>query len=167
MPGVRKWFSSLGITEHRLFLVAVVLKAIDGALELCAGIILLTLGAPYIRHVIWLWTSDELSEEPNNAVAQHVAHAAKHLTTHSKTFAAIFLMLHGVLKLGLVGGMLQRIHWAYPLAAIVLVGFIGYQIYRLTQHFSLILLVLTCIDGLIVVTILLEYARLRRSAPAS
>jgi uncharacterized membrane protein len=167
MAGVRKWFSSLGITEHGLFLVAVAFKAIDGAMELCAGIILLTLGASYIKYLIWLWTSDELSEEPNNVVAQHVAHAAKHLNPHSKTFAAIYLIFHGVLKLGLVGGMLRRIHWAYPLAAIFLVGFIGYQIYRITEHFSFILLFLTCIDGLIVLIILLEYARLRRSAPAS
>jgi uncharacterized membrane protein len=157
----------IGITEHRLFLAAIMVKAIDGVLELFAGIILFTIDAAYIQNIIWLWTSDVLSEDPDNAVAHHVANAANHLSPHAKVFAAIYLILHGVLKLGLVWGMIRRIRWVYPLSAILLVGFIGYQIYRITQYFSFTLIFLTGLDSLIVLVILLEYARLRRSDTAS
>ena len=163
MAKVREWFSRLGITEHRLFLVAIVSKAFDGLLEFGAGVILLVLGTDYIKHVVWLWTSYRLFENPNSRVAHHVANAASSLTSNEKTFAGIYLILNGALKLGLVVGMIRRISWVYPVAAAIIVAFMGYQIYRITRHFSLGLVILTCFDGLIVLFIFMEYARLRRS----
>jgi uncharacterized membrane protein len=155
----------MGITQHRVFLAGINLKGIEGLLESAAGISLLSIGTAGIKHLIWLWTSDVLSEDSDNLLAHHVAQASKQL--HTTTFIAIYLILHGALKLGLVAGMLKRIRWAYPLAAAILTAFIGYQIFRLTYHFSVILICLTCIDGLIVWLILLEYTRIRRSTASS
>jgi len=163
MAKVREWFSKIGITERRLFLAAVISKGFDGLLEFLAGVILLTLGVAYIKHIAWVWASHRMFEHPNSRVAPHIQNAANNLTTHEKTFAGVYLILHGSLKAGLAIGMIREIRWVYPVAAVTISAFIGYQISRLAEHFNWILLVLTCLDGLIVVMIVIDYLKLRRS----
>ena len=57
----------------------------------------------------------------------------------------------------LVGGLLAKKAWAYPLAIIFLGLFILYQLYRMSYQFSIGLLVLTVFDAAFVLLILREY----------
>jgi uncharacterized membrane protein len=167
MSIISRLFSRLHLTEHRLFLAGIILKGIDGLLEVISGGTILFVGVRRIRYLLWLWTSGELSQEPGNVVAQKVAHVGQHLSSQSARFVGIYLLAHGAVKLGLVVGMLRGWRWAYPTAEVILVAFIGYQCYRLTTTWSWILLIVTFIDAAIVVLIHLEYRRVRQSLRAS
>ncbi|HWB55043.1 MAG TPA: DUF2127 domain-containing protein [Tepidisphaeraceae bacterium] len=167
MPESRFLPGRLGLTEHRLFLVAIILKGIDGLVELASGLLLFIVGPAWIKQIIWLWTNDELSEEPNNPFAHYVKHLDKHLSSRTTLFIALYLLLHGIVKLGLVGAMLRKIRWAYLAAAVMISAFIGYQVYRLSMHFTYLLLGLTIVDALIVILILLEYRHIRIGSAAN
>jgi uncharacterized membrane protein len=62
-------------------------------------------------------------------------------------------------KLGVVAGVLRGRRWAYPLAISVLGAFMAYQVYRLSYHFSLGLLLLTIFDAAIVGLTWREYTQ--------
>src|SRR3712207_6850015 len=47
-----------------------------------------------------------------------------------RTFAVLYLTLHGLVKLGLVVALLRELRPAYPVAIGVLTVFIGYEAYR-------------------------------------
>jgi uncharacterized membrane protein len=65
-------------------------------------------------------------------------------------FGAIYLLSHGISKLVLVVLVLRNHLWAYPWLIALLLGFIGYQLYRLTVHASIGLIALTIFDALLV-----------------
>jgi uncharacterized membrane protein len=39
-----------------------------------------------------------------------------HLSANTQTFAALFLLWHGAVKVGLVIALLKNLRWAYPVA---------------------------------------------------
>ena len=46
-------------------------------------------------------------------------------------FGAVYLLLHGAVKVVLVTALLLNKLWAYPCMIVVLLIFIGYQMYRI------------------------------------
>jgi uncharacterized membrane protein len=77
-------------------------------------------------------------------------------------FGAVYLLVHGAVKIGLVIALLLNRLWAYPCMIIVLLIFIGYQLYRIVLQPSVGLVVLTVFDALIVMLTWREYRRQRR-----
>jgi uncharacterized membrane protein len=65
------------------------------------------------------------------------------LSTGTKVFAAVFLLWHGVIKVGLVWALLRKQWWAYPLAIVAFGLFLAYQVYRYFHTRSVWLLVLS------------------------
>ena len=63
---------------------------------------------------------------------------------------SIYLLIHGAVKVGLVIALLLNKLWAYPCLIIVLLIFIGYQLYRIALQPSAGLIVLTIFDAVIV-----------------
>jgi uncharacterized membrane protein len=85
------------------------------------------------------------------------------LTVSSTLFGAAYLLVHGIAKVVLVWAVLRDRLWAYPWLIAFLLVFIGYQAYEMIVHFSLGLLLLTIMDGLIVWLTWLEYRKRRRN----
>ena len=150
-------------TIHLLFDISLWAKFVDGVLEIIGGVLLLLVNPDQINHIVRLLTQNELSEDPNDFVATHLFHAANHLSSGTKVFAAIFLLWHGVVKVALVWALLRKHLWAYPIAMIAFGLFVAYQIYRYAHTRSAWLLVLTALDVFVIVITWLEYNRLRRS----
>ena len=75
-------------------------------------------------------------------------------------------MAHGVVKVALVVALLLNKMWAYPWMIVVLLVFIGYQLYRIALSPTAGLIALTLFDVVIVVLTWREYGqqRLRRDA---
>jgi uncharacterized membrane protein len=71
-------------------------------------------------------------------------------------------MAHGTVKVVLVIALLLNKLWAYPWMIIVLVLFIGYQLYRIVLHPTAGLIALTVFDVLIVALTWREYRQQRR-----
>jgi uncharacterized membrane protein len=136
---------------HRTFEVGLILKGLDGILEVIGGILLLIVTPHAIAHFVHDLTMHELSEDPHDFIARSLVHATGHLSGSATTFGAIYLLSHGAAKVILVGLVIKRKLWAYPWLIVLLLAFIVYQIYRIAAvRFSWGLTALTIFDAALV-----------------
>jgi uncharacterized membrane protein len=148
-------------TVHRIFFWSVLLKGFDSVIEIIGGVLFLFTGA--ITGIIAHYTENELLEDPTDFIARHIHDYLPHLSGHSQIFIAIYLLSHGLIKIFLVVNLLRRRAWAYPFTIWVLAIFIVYQIYRLFAHgFSIILILLTVFDILLIYLTWHEYRLLKK-----
>jgi len=111
----------------RTFEVGITLKGLDGVLEVVGGLLLLVVSPATIDQLTRTVTQHELSEDPHDFIATHLLNAANGLTGSSVRFGAIYLLLHGVVKIVLVAALLRNQLWAYPWMIAFLGAFIAYQ----------------------------------------
>jgi uncharacterized membrane protein len=133
------------------FKIGLVLKGLDGILEVVGGILLLFLSPNAIEHLVRVLTAHELSEDPHDLIARYLLHTTAHLSHGTTVFGAIYLLSHGIAKIVLVALVLKDKLWAYPWLIALLLAFIAYQLYRITVvHFSAGLTALTVFDAFLV-----------------
>ena len=147
----------------RAFLIGIIGKGLNGAAELLGGLLLLFLTPDQIQYVAVAWTHGELSEDPDDIIATYLLHTADGLTGPGLLFGAIYLLVHGVVKVVLVTALLLNKLWAYPWMIVVLLLFITYQLYRIVLNPSAGLVGLTIFDIVIVALTSREYQQQRRS----
>lgn len=148
---------------HRLFLLAVIVKGIDGVLEVIGGVLLLVLGPGGVGRAAAFLTQHELAEDPNDVFAQTLLRHTRDLGLGTVHFAAAYLLVHGVAKLWLVNGLARERRWVFPIALAFLTVFVLYQAYRLILHPSPGLALLTMLDLAIIALVWREYAGLHGS----
>ena len=141
------------------FKVSVILKGLDGLLELFGGVLLLSVKPATINRLLVRLTQHELSQDRHDFIATRLLHAG-HDLNHTQVFGALYLLAHGVVKIVLVYGLLKNQRWAYPTSLIFLGLFIAYQLYRIAVVPSIGLILLTVFDAFIVWLVWREY-RLR------
>ena len=130
------------------FKISLVLKGLDGILEVVGGLLLLFLSPHAIEHIARTLTAHELREDPHDFIASHVLHTASHLTSSSTLYGAVYLLIHGAAKIVLVALVLRGKLWAYPLLIGLLLAFIAYQLYQIIAiRFSVGLTALTVFDA--------------------
>jgi uncharacterized membrane protein len=144
---------------HLAFEIGVILKGINGLLELIAGVVLLAMAPGTIQGLVTRLTQNELSEDPRDLIATRLREAAGHLSANVKLFIGVYLLAHGVIKGLLVYGLLRDELWAFPTAITVFGAFAIYQMYRYAITPSGWLIALTALD---VAVILLTWAEWRR-----
>jgi len=144
-----------------LFRIAMVVKGLDGLIELVGGITLLLVSQAEVQKVIAAVVTRDLLGPPDGSLTRHFVAGTAEFASGSRTFAVLYLLLHGVLKLGLVIALLR--HWlpAYPVAVVVLGLFVVYELYRATQTGSVLLPVLALVDVAVIVLVVREYRALR------
>jgi uncharacterized membrane protein len=147
----------------RAFEIGIIGKGLNGAAELIGGTLLLFLTPDKIHHLVAAVTLGELSEDPHDFVATHLLHTATGLTGNAVLFGAIYLLAHGIVKVALVTALLLNKLWAYPWMILVLILFIGYQLYRIALHPTVGIVALTIFDLVIVVLTWREYRQQRRA----
>lgn len=148
---------------HKLFEVGVILKGLDGILEILGGILLWTVNPTSINKFIQNLTQQELNEDAHDLIANLFLHFNQSLSLNSKNFGAIYLLSHGIIKIALVVGLLQKKLWAYPASIIFLILFIVYQLYRLWLGYSVGMLLLTILDVIVITLVWLEYRNVKES----
>jgi uncharacterized membrane protein len=154
----------------KTFKVGLVLKGLDGVLEVAGGLLLLLLTPQAIEHVVRVLTAHELSEDPHDVVARYLLHTASHLNHGTTLFGAIYLLSHGAAKIVLVALVLKDKLWAYPWLIGLLLAFIAYQLYQIiVVKFSAGLTALTVFDAALVWLTWREYRskRARAHPPAA
>jgi uncharacterized membrane protein len=147
----------------RVFEIGIIVKGLNGLAELVGGLLLLFATPGRIRHLAVVLTQGELSEDPHDIIARYLLHTANGLTGSAVLFGAVYLLLHGAVKVVLVIALLLNKLWAYPCIIVVLLIFIGYQLYRIVLQPSAGLVLLTAFDVAIVALTWREYRRQRRS----
>ncbi|MCW2722116.1 MAG: hypothetical protein QOG20_2738 [Pseudonocardiales bacterium] len=152
------------MTEGRggelLFKIALAVKGLDGAIELIGAIVLLLIPTATVQALINDVISRDLLGPPDGSLATHFVSGTADFVSGNRTFAVLYLGLHGIVKLVLVAAMLRRIRPAYPVAVVVLGAFVVYEIYRATQTGSVLLPFLAALDVAIIVLIIREYRNL-------
>jgi uncharacterized membrane protein len=157
------WFKPRDLLD-RTFEVSIILKGLDGVLELIGGLLLLAISPATINNIIARFTQHELSEDPHDLIAAHLLRFGNGLTGSAVRFAAAYLLIHGAVKVILIGALLRNQLWAYPWLIITLVVFIGYQLYRIALHPTIGLIALTIFDAFVVWLTWREWHKLRRGA---
>jgi len=104
-------------------------KGTDGVLQIIGGMLLYGLKPGTLHQAAALLTQRELAKDPRDWLALHLLAAAQQLGD-ARLLGAVYLCIHGVLKLLLAVSLLRGVLWAYPAMIGYLVLFIGYQLYR-------------------------------------
>jgi uncharacterized membrane protein len=150
-----------GTTTDRLLRAALFVKGLDGAVELLAGVALLVVGSRGLDGLTRAVVGHHLLGSPNGALAERFAAGEAALAGGDRTFAVVYLVLHGLVKLGLVVALLREVPAAYPVAVGVLGVFCASEAYLAVDRGSGSMGVAAALDLALVVLVLREYRRLR------
>ncbi len=109
-----------------------------------------------------LYSQNELSENPNDLFFKFLSQTAHSFSIGGQVFAALYLLSHGIVKLVLVYALLKEKLWAYPASLAVLGLFILYQTYQYILNHSVLLILLTIYDIIIMALIYNEYRMMKK-----
>jgi uncharacterized membrane protein len=156
---MRRLFKPKADLLDRTFEIGIILKGLDGILEVVGGLLLLLVTPATIDRLVVTLTQHELNQDSHDFLATNALHYANGLTGSTVVLSALYLLSHGVVKIVLVFALLKTQLWAYPWMIAFLGVFILYQIYRMTFAPSVGLAALTIFDAFIAWLTYLEYQR--------
>jgi uncharacterized membrane protein len=147
---------------HQLFVLGLFFKALDGTIELIAGLLLLFI-TPAASLAIFLHFYTHVAQ--HQFFANELTRWLSLMTSQAHFFAALYLLTHGLAKVALVAGLLNGKLWVYPLALGIFTLFGIYQVYYYIREPSVWLALLTLIDIAVIALTWNEYRQIRDSAP--
>ncbi len=133
-------------SSYRIYLASLWIKVVFAVVELAAGIEVYFVTIPQIRRLTSWILHLRIFADGHDRKTIFVQHALGNLPMNAKTFLAVYLALHGLLKIGLVAGLLSGKRWAYPLGLIGLGAFVFYQVFHYAKHGNAIILVFAAFD---------------------
>lgn len=149
---------------HRFFEVSVILKALNGVMEILIGVSVFFITKETLTQFVAFVARVELSEDPGDLLANYLVKAVEHYTFTSQMYISVYLLTHGILKVALVYCLLKKYLWAYP-TAIVIFGLFGvYQVFAYVHTPNPSLIMLTLLDVFIMVVTYIEYRNLTHVA---
>ncbi len=151
-------------TVHVMFDVAVIVKAINGVIEVIGGY-LLVFNPGWMGPAAVGWATTLLLHDPDSRLAQALARWGSTLTLDTEHFASTYLIAHGAAKMFIAWGLIREKLWSFPTALAVFGTLILYQIYRVAHTHSLTLAGLIALDMAVCYLIWREYG-FRRSGAA-
>ena len=143
----------------KIFEVGILLKGLDGLLEIAGGILLFFIKPEYLNQLAITLTQHEFAEDPRDFFSTYILHATQKLSAGSLVFAGLYLLSHGITKIVLVWEILHNRFWAYLGLIYLTIGFMIYQTYRFSYSHSAGLVLLTLFDGVIVYLTVVEYRK--------
>ena len=144
---------------HIAYLVTIAIKGFDGGVETLAGLLIWITGPQRLYRWAVRLTAPELGGN-HEETARAIRHGAAHLASNGSGFVVFYLLVHGLLKLGIAVALLRgKGGWIFPLAALILCGFIVFMANRLTHQWSDWLLGFALFDTLTLALVLNEWRR--------
>ena len=150
---------------HQVFVVSVLFKGAHALIEIVTGIGLYLVKTSTIIRWINRWSYDELIEDPNDWIANHLLRFSQTFSVQEHHFYAFYLLSHGLIKSVLVIGLLREKLWAYPASFVVFGAFIAYQLYRYSYTHDVGLIWLSIFDLFVIYLAVHEYRLLRKHLP--
>lgn len=141
---------------HDVFLIAVVLKGLDGLLEVVLGLLLIFTDG--FSDVVFFLTKDAIIDDPNNYFAMHLRAFASQ-SHEAFVIGGLYLIAHGIVKAFIAGSLWRNYTWAYPAAMALLGLFICYEIIRIGFTGSIPLTCLAIFDILMLWLVGHEYKK--------
>ena len=121
---------------RRFFQLATAIKGIDGVLGMIAGTTLILISTATLNRYFAILVGGELFEKPRDFLINYSYQLLQHLSLTEKTFAGIYILVHGLLNVILVAGLYKEKLWAYWWAIGLVGAFILYLLYRFSQTHS-------------------------------
>jgi uncharacterized membrane protein len=143
---------------HESFQAGITLKGIDGMLEAIGGIVLWSIKPADLNRIALKFLETDLPFDRHEFITTHLYRATEHLAYGGKHFASLYLLAHGLTKALLVIALWFDALWAYPLTMVVFGLFSVFQIHRFLHTHSVVLLLLTVFDMLIIGLTWREYS---------
>jgi uncharacterized membrane protein len=150
-----------------LFEISLLVKGLFALGQIIGGIVAFLVTKEFLLKAVTVLTQEELLEDPRDLIANFLLHSSQNLSISTQHFVALYLLMHGAIKLWLIIGLLWERLWYYPTAIVIFGFFIIYQLYRFTFAHSVWLLLITAVDVVVVALTKHEYQYLRRVSQTS
>ena len=147
---------------RRFFRISLVFKGAFSVLEFVGGLLAYFISQQFLLNFVTAVTQEDLTEDPRDFIAHYLVESAGQLPVSSQHFAALYLISHGIIKSWLIVGLLRNKLWYYPIAIIVFILFVAYQIFRFQITHSIWLLAITAVDAVVIALTWHEYWYLRQ-----
>ena len=132
------------------FRTGITIKGVDGLLEAIGGVLLWFIKPEALGTTLYNLVQHELLRDPHDFLARHLLHTSEKIAQSDPIFASLFLLTHGLVKVGLTVALWMNKLWAYPLAIVLFSAFTVLETFRYARTHAMILLVLAIFDLLIV-----------------
>ena len=153
--------SRLGRLLHWIFEMSLVIKGLLSAGESLIGVgLLVTPNVMVLKFAGWLMHL-HVAENPGEGMALFAKHLSQNFPVNVQHFWAIYLVFHGGLKFAMVLMLAWRILWAYPVAMLILAGFVVYQMSEFYMHGGIPLAALSGFDTFMITLVWREYKILK------
>lgn len=156
-----------GNAAHFLFVCAVAIKGFDGLLETIAGLLIAATGPQKIYALVLRYTTPELAGEGSHRLLHALQHGAAQFAMTSGTFAIVYFLVHGILKLAIAVELLRDRRWIYLPAVVILGGFVLFLSYRVARHLSWLNAALVLFDLFTLALVVNEWAHPRHRPPSA
>ena len=148
-----------------LFDFALILKIVNGALEMLAALLVLFVPPTLVVRLAEFATGGELAQDIDDPIATAIQGAAGAFAVHTHYFLALYLALHGSIKVLLVIGIFAKKRAAYPLFMIALAIFGTYEAYRGFVLHETLLKAIAVFDFALLLLTAHEYRRRYQARP--
>jgi uncharacterized membrane protein len=143
--------------ERIIYLATIIGKGLFAVGECVSGLVLYFATDESIRAFNrWILKSRVFAESADVRL-DFFRHLLENMQLDAKTFVAVYLILHGLLKVAIVLGLLSGHRRAYPLALVGLGLFVLYQLYHYAMHGNVIIVVLAALDVFIMLLVWREW----------
>ena len=146
---------------HQSFEVGISLKGVGALFEVAGGLLLWFVKPSQMNEIVRRLGESLLFDAPHHPFTSHGLNASQRMADNGTTFASLYLLSHGVVKLALVICLWFDKIWAYPLTIVVFTAFMVYQVHRFTNTHSWTLIALSIFDAVIVYLTWKEYQEQR------
>ena len=131
---------------HRTFVLGIGAKGLFGAVEIIGAVLSFVI-SPMQIHAFAHWlTAKEIQEDPHAVIAQFILHVGTSVNLSQTHYVAIYLAIHGLVKVLLVWALLRDKRWAYPWMLVALIAFIATQAWQMVTGFTWGIAFLTAFD---------------------
>ena len=146
---------------HISFEIMLLFKGLFAFFEILSGIAMFFLSPDRMNRIIEFISKEELYEDPKDLLMNYIAVFGQNFSISAQYFAVFYLLSHGIIKFIVILLLWRKKLWAYPLSIVMFIGFITYQIYRYTHTYSVMLLILTVLDIVMIGLTVLEYRNIK------
>lgn len=145
------------------FDIVLLLKSLFALGEVLGGIFLFFITPERMSGIVGWFTRGELKEDPSDFIAHLLLNLGQHFTVSTQYLAAVYLLVHGLIKLVTLVLLWKKILWAYPLLILVFLCFIVYQLTDYLQYHSNFMLFVSVFDVLLILLTYLEYKNMKKT----
>ena len=132
------------------FLIGIGVKGLDALSELLLGVPLLFFSHAQLDSLARSVTAEELTEDPHDLVANLLLRSTAHVGHGTLLFVAVYLIVHGVVKLAIIAALIWGAERIYPWAIAALAAFTVFQLVEFVLHPSVSVALLTVLDIVII-----------------